>query len=390
MPSLKNALLAATGLLASSAISQSAASPFDLSLTQRDSSLDFATCDCGFVDAADPNEGVFTTYYRMDFTSESLTSDNITKLFRISSSTIDKTDSGSPYMRWFSPQQVSLNTSGLSLTVSPPNATDAVAVPCAAIYSKQETFGFGSYHLNAQVTNETGTVSAFFVYKNDTSEVDMEYVSKVANSSNLQFLRESVKPQVYLANGAASNETYATDHMPGSGSISDTAHEWAFSWTPDSVTFALDGVYKNKLSTNIPQDDGLFALAHWSDGGPTYSQGPPTANATLLITQLWALHNSSATDLPNASVNGQNSTTSAMTCQKMKSPCYVLKPSGTDNGLSLSKTSSTASASTTSSTASATGSSGSNDKNAAAASGVAAGSLVVATVLMAVVVGLVL
>lgn len=318
-------------------VSQVAASPAPL-IGRADSSdntvTDLETCDCGFVDATDDAQTVYTTYYRMDFTSSDWTRTDLARQFRMSNSTIYRPDS-SPYARDFSPDQVNITAEGLNLIVSPPaELVNGSSVHCGGIYSKTEDFGFGSYHLTGKVTEQAGVVNAFFVYKNDTSEVDMEYVSRDAKSQ--QFVRESVKPQIYEANGAASPLTYQRDFYTGDGDISDESHEWAFKWTPSDVTFALDGNYTNKLTSNVPQDRGLFAISAWSDGGSTYSQGPPTSNATFLVSQVWVLYNSTAAPIPAANLNGDHSKATAMTCSARKTPCYVRAPQGTNNGLQSS------------------------------------------------------
>lgn len=348
----KTSLFACAGALVASGLAGAAtATP----LAARDTTVSVETCDCGFIDYYDPNQSTFASYYRTDFTSNSVTNDNISDSFRLSSSVVSK--STSPYSRSFSPEQVSVSSEGLALTVSP-NTSDG-SVPSAAIYTNEEYFGFGSYHLVAQVSNLTGSVAAFYVYKNDTSEVDMEYVSKPANSSHVQFLQDSVKPQIYQSNGAASNLTYEKQwpKLKGSASFSDKPHHWAFSWLPESVTFGLNNNYSVQLTTNVPQADGFLVLSHWSDGNPYYSQGPPSANSTFLVDQFWAVHNSttvsSQTELPAGEINGKNSTSSAMACKKMSTPCYVYNPSGTDNGLYTAKPTSTTSASSTSTAAAA-------------------------------------
>ncbi|CAO1614873.1 unnamed protein product [Sympodiomycopsis kandeliae] len=330
MPSFTSTVVGALPLLA--LFSGASASPTALT-ARAETAMSLDSCDCGFVDATDSTETVYTTYFRMDFTSSEWTRTDLAKAFRLSNSTINK-QSTAPYQRDFSPDQVSLTSSGLALTVSPPaDLTNGSSVPCAGVYSKTQDFGFGSYHLTAKASEPNGAVNAFFVYKNDTSEVDMEYVSRDAGDGT-QFIRNTVKPQIYGDNGKASPLTYDAMVYQGDGSISDEFHDWAFKWNSDSVTFAFDGNTTGSLTTNVPQDPGLFALSAWSDGGKGYSQGPPTSNATFLISQVWVLYNSSTSPVPVSNYNGKPSNITAMTCSARKTPCYVKAPSGTNDGLS--------------------------------------------------------
>jgi hypothetical protein len=212
-------MLAAPGFL-----QEGVGEPSGSSLFRRATSAqpNFNTCDCGFIDSYDPAQAVYTNYYRVDFTNSSYSRTNLTSQFRLASNNVDARASGGKYIRAYSPNQVGMSSSGVQLTVSPVSATNATLVPVAGVYAKAYEWGFGSYHLQAQVTNTTGTVSAFFVYGSATDAAVMEYVSKPNWRNGSQYIRDTVAPQIYESNGNPNTATYGTT-SPKSQSTSFSA-----------------------------------------------------------------------------------------------------------------------------------------------------------------------
>ena len=197
-----------------------------------------------------------------------------------------------------------LTKAGLQLTVSP--SEDGKTVPCAQLFTRAETFLYGSYSAKIRVGSVPGTVTALFNYYNDTSEVDIEYLS-AWDSPTLLY---SVKPQIYLDNGTPDNSTYETQEWSGSPDAFDSEfHEWSFVWLPDTVHFGLDGDFARNLTTNVPTEPGKVALSHWSDGNQNYSLGPPTVNSTITIASLQAVYN--------------DTNATALACEKVSSPCTI-------------------------------------------------------------------
>jgi beta-glucanase (GH16 family) len=257
-------------------------------------------CDCGFIDSHDPTKSTFTSLFLVNFTS--ITRKQFDKLFF--PATYQISQMGSPYSRNFSAQQVQLSDTGLELTVSP--SPDSKRVPCAQILTRAATFFYGSYHAQFRVGDVPGTVTAFFNYRNNSSEVDLEYLS----ARDPPALLYSVKPQNYNDDGSQSNSTYEEEGWNDTSiSFDQNFHEWSYVWLPDAVLFGLDGKYDRRLSANIPQASGTLALSHWSDGNPRYSHGPPKQNSTATISLLWAIYNDTKAN--------------ALACKKTTSACNV-------------------------------------------------------------------
>jgi hypothetical protein len=239
-------------------------------------------CDCGFTDSNDPTKSFFTSFLLINFTS--ITTHDLYNIFAIS--TYDIFPPNSPYARSFSPDQVQLSDAGLELTVSP--SPDSKKVPCAQIFTKSATLFHGSYHGQIRVNHVPGTVTGFFSYKDDKSEIDMEYLSAWDNST----LQYSVKPQIYLANDSPSSSTRQLDTWNNrSVSFDKDFHEWSFVWLPDIVHYGLDANWSKSITTNVPTAPGRISLTQWSDGDPTFSAGPPTQNSTITISFLQAVYN---------------------------------------------------------------------------------------------------
>lgn len=250
-------------------------------------------CDCGFIDSKDPTQSTFDSLLVFDFTRA--TAAQLANVFIVASYNVTSTS----YIRAYTTNNVKLTSAGLQLTCSA--STDGVTVPSGGLFTRAQTFFYGSYRAHYLVGTVPGTVAGFFYYKNDTSEIDVEYLS-AKTPATLQY---SVKPQQYLANGAASNTTYQT------GLINDTSvsSDWSFVWKPDSVNYARNSNYSKSITTNVPQAPGRIFLNHWSDGSPNFSQGPPTQNTTITVGFLQAVYN--------------DTSAAPLACVKTKSACLV-------------------------------------------------------------------
>lgn len=65
-------------------------------------------------------------------------------------------------------------------------------------------FLYGTYRARLKTSNIAGTVAAFFFYRNDTCEIDIETLSRYTDPYKTYF---AVHPQVYNPDGSASDTT---------------------------------------------------------------------------------------------------------------------------------------------------------------------------------------
>lgn len=65
-------------------------------------------------------------------------------------------------------------------------------------------FLYGTYRARMKMSNLPGTVAAFYFYRNNTCEIDVESLSRLNNPYKSYF---AIQPQIYNADGSASSLT---------------------------------------------------------------------------------------------------------------------------------------------------------------------------------------
>lgn len=63
---------------------------------------------------------------------------------------------------------------------------------------------YGTFRTSMKMTDVPGTVQAFFFFRDNTCEIDMESVSRIQNPWQTYL---TVQPQIYNEDGSASNLT---------------------------------------------------------------------------------------------------------------------------------------------------------------------------------------
>ncbi|KAI8143159.1 concanavalin A-like lectin/glucanase domain-containing protein [Fennellomyces sp. T-0311] len=175
----------------------------------------------------------------------------------------------------------------------------------ASFGTRRQDILYGTFRANMKTTNVPGTVAAFFFFRNNTCEIDMESLSHIQNPWKTYL---SVQPQIYNDDGSASTLTNDKHTLPFDPT--SAFHEYRFDWTPEEITYYLDGEYANQFNTSIPGSPGRVIVNHWTDGNPKYSGLPPSEDATLQLANLTLFFNSSeATDPPP--------------CQRSQKPCSI-------------------------------------------------------------------
>ncbi|KAI8370952.1 concanavalin A-like lectin/glucanase domain-containing protein [Blakeslea trispora] len=205
--------------------------------------------------------------------------------------------------RVFTPNNVKLSADkGIVLAVE---RDDHGKYSSASIGTKRDDFLYGTFRARLKTSNVPGTVAAFFYYRNNTSEIDIEMLSRL-NDPYMSYF--SVQPQVYESNGQASALT--NNKHPLNFNPTEDYHTYRFDWTPGSVKFYVDDEFIYEMTTSVPSSPGRILLNHWTDGNPTFSGGPPTEAAELALSRLNIFFNSSESD-------------NSLQCQKSKSACLV-------------------------------------------------------------------
>ncbi|KAK0550639.1 hypothetical protein OC844_006698, partial [Tilletia horrida] len=213
-----------------------------------------ALCDCGFIDlteGADPTQ-VWTSLWKADFAN--MRSKDLGNGFRFMRNEIQRANSD--MSRAFDPGNAGLCNGGLCLTVEPASKNK---IPSAGVYTKDTNLHFGNYYAEVKIPATVGTVSAFYIYKSDTNEVDMEYNNPTgaANAS----IKDTVKPQIYTGT-LADPATYKKTYAPPGVDMTQDFHTWSFQWSPTQVAYGLDGDFANVITVNVPQQPGVLSFSH--------------------------------------------------------------------------------------------------------------------------------
>jgi len=144
----------------------------------------------------------------------------------------------------------------------------------AEFSSTKTNFLYGSYRTMAKTATEPGTVnSPLFYYLSDTSEIDVEILSQ----DNPQRLINYTIHQNNM--GALTHQVYKAAFDP-----SADFHEYRFDWTPQGVTYYIDGKSTGvTLTGNVPFQGGRLMVNHWTLSDPGWGGGPPVNDAFMYI-----------------------------------------------------------------------------------------------------------
>ncbi|KAI9825002.1 MAG: hypothetical protein M1819_000631 [Sarea resinae] len=181
----------------------------------------------------------------------------------------------------------------------------------AEISSAREDMLYGSFRVAMKLTGIPGTCGAFFWYYNNTQEIDLEYLSRLLNttSSPLSLVLQS-PASAHAGYDASSTPTYQVHQLPFHPSTG--YHEYRFDWTPGAVSFYADGVLLTTMTGSaVPTSPGHILLNHWSNGNAAWSGGPPATDAALSVSYVKAYFNSSLDDRKNDYAQRCNGDTAA-------------------------------------------------------------------------------
>ncbi|KAF1981252.1 glycoside hydrolase family 16 protein [Aulographum hederae CBS 113979] len=154
---------------------------------------------------------------------------------------------------------------------------------------------FGSYRVAMKMNGVPGTCGAIFWFRNDTQEIDMEFLSSQFNTTsspvNLVLQSPASARAGFDAAGTPSFKLYQLPFTP-----SDGYHEYRFDWSPGRVSFYGDGHWLYDMTSSIPNSPGRLVMNHWSNGDPRWSAGPPAQDAVMTISYVKAYFNSTEQD----------------------------------------------------------------------------------------------
>ena len=153
---------------------------------------------------------------------------------------------------------------------------------------------YGSFRAGIKTTSINGTCSAFFFYRNDTQEIDVEILSAQQQPSrHLANLVLQSTSSLRAGFNAAGTPGFLPYHLPFDPTTS--FHEYRYDWTPTAVSFYADGVLLDTMTdpADVPNSPGSIHLSHWSNGDRTWSGGPPASDAVMTVSYFKAYFNTS-------------------------------------------------------------------------------------------------
>lgn len=125
-----------------------------------------------------------------------------------------------------------------------------------------------------------------FFYQSDTQEIDIEWLSDAASTSN-QGTR-----YLWLTNQDANGDgksTYSNVAAPADATSAE--HEYRVDWTEGRVAWFVDGVQVFETTEDVPTEPGPWVFNNWSNGDAGWSVGPPAVDAVFKIRSIEMYYN---------------------------------------------------------------------------------------------------
>jgi len=125
----------------------------------------------------------------------------------------------------------------------------------------------------------------------------MEFLSKDFHAENNSYpVNIVLHSQASVATGfdAVKAGTWTVAYLPFDPT--NGFHEYRFDFLSGVVYFYADGKYLTQMSgAAVPTDGGKLLLAHWSNGKPTWTGGPPKKDSAMKVEYVKSYFNSSET-----------------------------------------------------------------------------------------------
>lgn len=177
--------------------------------------------------------------------------------------------------------------------------TDGKMIPIAEMVSTRNDILYGSFRIGLKTTDVNGTCGAFFFYRNDSSEIDLEFLSSQPQAVNLVIQSPESVARGYVDHSSQDFDQHALEFEPG-----ERYNEYRFDWLPGRVDFYANGKLLRTARQNVPDTKGSLHVIHWSNGDEGWSGGPPERDAKMVVSYVKAYFNSSDTETTEQSLRG--------------------------------------------------------------------------------------
>lgn len=203
----------------------------------------------------------------------------------------------------------------LKLTCSAYDASITNSILSAGVHTRRSDILYGSFRATFSISGRgQGVVGSLFFYANDTTEIDIELLTR------------DVPRNIHLTNQPhASSEVYMPD-----GLMRTDANNYRFDWVSGSTKFYINNVLSDTKTIDVPETNGTINLNSW--GGSDFAGTvPPASDVTMSISGIQLYFNTSDSKL---------SKTWSKQCQRVKAKvCDVDNESLKQNKTATSGTS---------------------------------------------------
>ncbi|KAL8850683.1 MAG: hypothetical protein Q9221_004402 [Calogaya cf. arnoldii] len=162
--------------------------------------------------------------------------------------------------------------------------TGGGVVSTAEIATTRGDMHYGSYRAAIKHTTVSGTCGAVFWMRKD------QETTKELQEIDFEFLgHEEPNSIVNIGLHGEGTQDFNKPQMPFRSS--DGFHEYRFDWSPEAVSFYVDGRFIRNHTTLVPTVPGNIILNHWSHGQDGWELGPPKQDALMTVAYVKAYFN---------------------------------------------------------------------------------------------------
>ncbi|KAI4219460.1 MAG: hypothetical protein L6R36_008313 [Xanthoria steineri] len=175
---------------------------------------------------------------------------------------------------------------GLQLIVR--GHTGSGAVGTAELVTRRKDMHYGSYRAAIKSTAVSGTCGSVFWMRNGPQD---ETTNQEIDFEILSYEDTDASPQRKIHTVLHGRSGQEHDVPQVSFRPSDGYHEYRFDWSPEKVSFFVDGQHKKDFTDRVPTVPGMIILNHWSHGQSGWEQGPPDHDAIMTVAYVKAYFN---------------------------------------------------------------------------------------------------
>lgn len=242
--------------------------------------LAHCVCECGYItNTQEVYQYALTTDFNTTTTAQFQNSSDW-----IVSTNVLAASSSRPIATNYTSENVNIVNQTLELTCSAYDSSVSDSIRSAQIHTSRTDIQYGSFRATFQVVGTSqGAISALFFYANDTTEVDIELLTR-DNPNSVRFTNQpDSTSQVIMPDGLTRN----------------TTNDYRFDWSSESTTFYINNVLSDTKTEDVPRTNGSIFLNSW--GGSSFAGDvPPKSDVTMAVSGIQLYFNTSDSELSSS------------------------------------------------------------------------------------------